>query len=92
MFAKIALTLGQREQAVMIPEEAVFAVGPEQYVYRIEQGRAQRVRVITGLRRDGRVEIVEGIRGGEQVVTAGQLKLPAEGGEVRIIEAPRMGG
>lgn len=92
MFAKIALTLGQREQAVMIPEEAVFAVGQEQYVFRIDQGRAERVRVTTGLRRDGRVEIVEGIRGGEQIVTAGQLKLPPEGGEVRIVEAPRAGG
>ncbi len=92
MFAKIALTLGQREQAVMIPEEAVFAVGQEQYVFRIEQGRAERVRVTTGLRRDGRVEIVEGIRGGEQVVTAGQLKLAPEGSEVRIVEPPRSGG
>ncbi|HEY0878548.1 MAG TPA: efflux RND transporter periplasmic adaptor subunit, partial [Zeimonas sp.] len=35
MFAKIALTLGQRDQAVMIPEEAVFAVGQEQYVFRV---------------------------------------------------------
>ncbi|MCO5099645.1 MAG: efflux RND transporter periplasmic adaptor subunit [Burkholderiaceae bacterium] len=92
MFAKIALTLGQRERAVMVPEEAVFAVGPEQYVFRVDQGRAERVRVRTGLRRDGRVEIVEGIRAGEQVVTAGQLKLPAQGGDVRIIEAPHAGG
>ncbi len=92
MFAKIALTLGQREQAVMIPEEAVFAVGADQYVFRIEQGRAERVRVRTGLRRDGNVEIVEGIRVGEQVVTAGQLKLAPEGSEVRIVEPPRSGG
>lgn len=92
MFAKIALTLGQRERAVMIPEEAVFAAGPEQYVYRVDQGRAERVRVRTGLRRDGLVEIVEGIRGGEQVVTAGQLKLAPEGSEVRIVEPPRSGG
>jgi len=92
MFAKIALTLGQRDQAVMIPEEAVFAVGQEQYVFRVEQGRAERVRVRTGLRRDGRVEIVEGLRGGEQIVTAGQLKLAPEGSEVRIVEPPHAGG
>lgn len=92
MFAKIALTLGQREHAIMVPEEAVFAVGQEQYVFRIEQGRAERVRVRTGLRRDGRVEIVDGVRSGEQVVTAGQLKLAPEGDEVRIVEPPRMGG
>jgi len=92
MFAKIVLVLGKRDRAVMVPEEAVFAVGPEQYVFRVDQGRAERVRVRTGLRRDGRVEIVEGIRAGERIVTAGQLKLPAQGGEVRIIEAPHAGG
>lgn len=91
MFAKIALTLAQREHAVMVPEEAVFAVGEEQYVFRVEQGRAERVRVRTGLRRDGRVEIVEGVRSGEQVVTAGQLKLRPDGGEVRVVEPPRVG-
>lgn len=92
MFARVALTLGQRERAVIVPEEAVFAVGQDQYVFRIEQGRAERVRVRTGLRRDGRVEIVEGVRSGERVVTAGQLKLSPDGDEVRIVEPPRMGG
>ncbi len=92
MFARIALTLSQRDHAVMVPEEAVFAVGSEQFVYRVENGRAVRVRVRTGLRRDGRVEIVEGVRGGEQIVTAGQLKLAPEGSEVRIVEPPRVGG
>jgi len=92
MFAKVTLTLSKRDDAVMVPEEAVFPAGDEQFVYRIDDGKATRVRVRTGLRREGRVEIVEGVRAGELVVTAGQVKLNRDGTEVRVVEPPRPGG
>ena len=92
MFAKVTLTLSERDDAVMVPEEAVFPAGDEQFVYRIDDGKATRVRVRTGLRREGRVEIVEGVRAGELVVTAGQVKLTRDGTEVRVVEPPRPGG
>src|SRR5690606_31651466 len=82
MFAKVTLTLSKRDDAVMVPEEAVFPAGEDQFVYRIDDGKATRVRVRTGLRREGRVEIVEGVRAGELVVTAGQIKLTRDGTEV----------
>ncbi|MEB2336779.1 MAG: efflux RND transporter periplasmic adaptor subunit [Burkholderiales bacterium] len=92
MFARVSLTLAQRANAVVVPEEAVVPVGEQQYVYRIDEGKAVRQRVRTGLRRDGKVEIVEGLRGGEQVVTAGQPKLTSDATEVRIVEPVRLGG
>ncbi|HLS57071.1 MAG TPA: efflux RND transporter periplasmic adaptor subunit [Zeimonas sp.] len=92
MFAKVTLTLSKRDDAVMVPEEAVFPAGEDQFVYRIDDGKATRVRVRTGLRREGRVEIVEGVRAGELVVTAGQIKLTRDGTEVRVVEPPQPGG
>ncbi|HMM50034.1 MAG TPA: efflux RND transporter periplasmic adaptor subunit [Burkholderiaceae bacterium] len=92
MFARVSLTLAQRANAVVVPEEALVPVGEQQYVYRIDEGKAVRQRVRTGLRRDGKVEIVEGLRGGEQVVTAGQPKLTSDATEVRIVEPVRLGG
>jgi len=92
MFAKVSLTLSERADAVVVPEEALVPSGEQQFVYRIDEGKAVRVRVRTGLRRDGRVEIVDGLRGGEQVVTAGQPKLTREASEVRVVEPPRRGG
>jgi membrane fusion protein (multidrug efflux system) len=91
MFAKVALTLSKRDDAVVVPEEAVFPAGEDQFVYRIDDGRATRVRVRTGARRDGKVEIVEGVRAGESIVTAGQPKLTSDGAEVRVVEPPRSG-
>ena len=88
MFAKVALELAQRDDAVLIPEEAVFPAGDEQFVFLIDDGKATRVRVRTGVRRDGKVEIVEGVRGGDLVVTAGQPKIARDGTEVRIVVPP----
>ncbi len=94
MFAKGALTLSQRPSAVMIPEEAVFPAGADQFVYLVnDAGQAVRTKIRTGLRRDGKVEIVDGVRVGEQVITAGQLKLGGqERAEVRVINPPQRGG
>ncbi len=92
MFAKASLTLAQRANAVVVPEEALVPAGELQFVYRIEDGKAMRVRVRIGLRRDGKVEIVEGLRGGDQVVTAGQPRLTRDATEVQVLGAVRQGG
>lgn len=75
MFVRVQLLLDERKNAMMIPEEALVPVGDEQFVYRVVDGKAERVKVRTGLRRGGRVEIREGLTAGDTVVTAGQLKL-----------------
>jgi membrane fusion protein (multidrug efflux system) len=95
MFAKASLTLSEKPGAIMIPEEAVMPTGSELFVYRIEDGKAIRTKIRTGQRRDGRVEVVEGLQPAAQVVTAGQLKIQRDGQPVRIIgarEAPAPAG
>lgn len=84
MFARAKIVLKERASAVMVPEEAVYPMGADIYVYRIVDGKAMRSKVATGLRRDGRVEILEGITVGDLVVTAGQIKLTRDGTEVRV--------
>jgi len=84
MFARAQIVLKERGSAVMVPEEAVYPMGADIYVYRIIDGKAMRGKVITGLRREGRVEIVQGVTVGDLVVTAGQIKLTRDGTEVRV--------
>ena len=59
----------------MLPEEALVPQGTEQFVFRVRDSRAARVKVETGTRRDGKVEILAGLNKDDVVVTAGQLKL-----------------
>jgi RND family efflux transporter MFP subunit len=76
LFARTDLGVAKRTGVVMVPAEAVlqradgevlFTVGPDD--------RARRIVVKTGVQRDGRIEIVEGLTAEAQVVIAGQSGL-----------------
>ncbi|MCK9984420.1 MAG: membrane fusion protein, multidrug efflux system [Azoarcus sp.] len=87
MFARVRLILEERANVAVVPEEVLVpAPGDVQFVYRVVDGKAQRVEVKTGARRGARVEIVKGVQAGDVVVTAGQLKL-RDGAAVKIVGA-----
>jgi membrane fusion protein (multidrug efflux system) len=75
MFVRTRLIIAERPAALTVPEEALVPVGSSQYVFRVRGGKAERIKVDTGVRRNGRVEIVAGLNAGDVVVTAGQIKL-----------------
>lgn len=58
-----------------VPELAVVGEGDKNYVFVIDDGKARRVPVTTGLRQGGLVEIVDGLRAGQGVVTEGVVKI-----------------
>ena len=82
MFVRVRLIFEQRNNVLLIPEQAVVPDSKAPYVYRIVDGKAKRAPIKTGLRRDGQVEVIEGLGAGDEVVTAGQLKL-RDGASVR---------
>jgi membrane fusion protein (multidrug efflux system) len=75
MFARVRLLFSEKHDSLVIPEQALMPVGDDQYVYRIVEGRALRVRVAVGQRNNARVEILDGLQAGDMVVTAGQNKI-----------------
>ncbi len=87
MFVRTRLIIAERAEALTIPEEALVPVGSSQYVFRVSGGKAERVKVETGVRRAGRVEIESGLSKGDVVVTAGQMKL-RDGVAVRSSASP----
>jgi membrane fusion protein, multidrug efflux system len=87
MFARVRLITREEKEAMVLPEQALVPQGNEQYVFKVVDGKVARVKVETGQRRDGKVEIVAGLAKGDEVVTAGQLKL-RDGVQVRTAAAP----
>lgn len=75
LFARIALIIETKPNALSVPEQAIVPRGQNQYVYRIVDGKAQQIEVRLGTRREGRVEIVDGLSEGDTVITAGQQKI-----------------
>ena len=67
-----------------VPELAVIGEGDQRFVYVVDnEGRARRRPVRTGVRLSGRIEILQGLRPGERVVTEGVVKV-ADGMQVRL--------
>jgi len=83
MFARVRLITRDERDAMIVPEQALVPQGQEQYIFRVVDGRAQRVKVEVGQRRDAKAEIVQGLEPQDVVVTAGQLKL-RDGTEVKV--------
>ncbi|MEO8133937.1 MAG: efflux RND transporter periplasmic adaptor subunit [Betaproteobacteria bacterium] len=90
MFARVRLLTDQKADSLVVPEQALVPQGDDQFVFKVVDGRAQRVRVEIGLRRDGRVEILRGLAAEDIIVTAGHLKI-RDGTAVRLANAPAEG-
>lgn len=96
MFVRLRLLFGERQAALMVPEQAIVP-GAQSAVFKVVDGKATRVPVRLGVRRAAQVEIVDGLAAGDVVVTAGQLKL-RDGMAVRAVgegapaSAPAAGG
>ncbi len=91
MFARVSLILDERPDAIMVPEQALVAQGTRQMVYKVVDGRVDIVPVEIGLRQAGKVEITEGLDTGDQVITAGQIKV-GPGDPVTIMPATNARG
>ncbi len=75
MFVRVRLIFERRGNVLMLPEQALVPDMQAPFVYRVQDGKAVRTPVKTGLRRNAEVEIVDGLKSGDEVVVAGQLKL-----------------
>ena len=80
MFARVQVQLGVREKTIWIPEAAIVPRGQDTTVFRVLAGpdgggKVEVVKVQTGVRRVGEVEIVKGLAAGDLVVTEGTQKI-----------------
>ncbi|MFO1350847.1 MAG: efflux RND transporter periplasmic adaptor subunit [Gammaproteobacteria bacterium] len=75
LFARVDLILERRDGALLVPEEALVPQGDKQYVFKVVEDKAVRTEVKLGQRQGAQVEIADGLKAGDQVVTAGQIKI-----------------
>ena len=87
MFARVRLFTSGSKDTLVVAEESLFPVGDDKYVYKVVDGKAARQKVEIGARRDGRVEVLNGLTPEDVVVTAGVIKL-REGAAVQVANTP----
>jgi membrane fusion protein (multidrug efflux system) len=67
---------GAERTALLLPEIAVTQIGRDSFVFRVgDKGSVEQVKVVAASRRDGKVEIVEGVAIGDRIVVDGTGKL-----------------
>ncbi len=75
MFARVRLQFDAERKGLAIDEAALVPQRDELTVFVVREGKAAQVRVETGQRRERMVEVLDGLRDDDLVVTAGQQRL-----------------
>jgi len=83
-FAKGLILSGMNPQAVFAPEEAVYTYVGITKAFLVHDGVAQEKQVQIGVRREGWVEIVDGLQAGDVVATSSLPQL-YQGAKVKIV-------
>ena len=71
MFLSVSLEVTSRDDAVIVPEEAIVSEGLRQVVYPVKDNKVERRVIRIGQRQGGKVEVLEGLKAGETIVVLG---------------------
>lgn len=87
MFGRVEIRYDRRENALLIPKDAVLTEDAQNNVFVIEDGRAFRRPIQVGYSDVDHYEVVSGLQDGEQVVVTGQASLKDDTA-IEIVNAP----
>jgi HlyD family secretion protein len=85
MFVKIEIALSTRIGTLIIPKVAVVEEGEDRVVFVVENNKALRKTIVTGVEQDDKVEVLQGLNEGDRIVRKGQGSLK-DRSAVRVIE------
>ncbi len=90
MFARTRIVFSTRNNAMVVPEEALVPLAGKQVLVKVVDGpkgkQSERLEARIGMRLPGKVEILEGLSAGDLVVTAGQARLMSQPMPLRIVD------
>lgn len=74
----VDLVVADKSNALVVPSQAVFLRNGQSFVYVVEQGKVAMKQVTSGLQQDDKMEIIEGLNPGSQVISKGLERLYPE--------------
>jgi len=86
LFARVGLIVERHENAILVPERSLVPMADDQFVFRVDGGKAVMTKVKLGERVGTEVEIVEGLKADDTVITDGVLKI-RDGSTVTVLSA-----
>lgn len=74
-FAGVTLELSKIDNAIAIPTEALIPQMDGETVFIYKNGKAQTIKVVTGLRTESKIQITDGLKFGDTLITSGIMQL-----------------
>jgi len=79
MFAEVVIYGGPKRDILVVPTEAIIETGERTSIVKaLGKGRFQPVDVVVGIQRNGKSEILSGLKAGDEIVISGQFLLDSE--------------
>ena len=75
LLARVKIIVGSKDNTLIIPEVAIETMGDADTVYKVVEGLAIQVPVLTGIREGENVEILRGLNPGDHIIVIGQSKI-----------------
>lgn len=75
MFLSVILEVTTKDDAVVVPEEAIVSEGLRHIVYPVKDSKVERRVIRIGQRQGGKVEVLEGLQAGESIVVLGVQRI-----------------
>ncbi len=82
-FAKVDFDMGDNKDALMVPTQSVIPQARDKKVIVFRNGIADFTTVVTGIRDSSKVEITEGLKMGDTIITTGLLSIKP-GAKIKI--------
>ncbi len=82
-FCKVELEMSEIQNAILVPNESLIPILKGKKVFIAKNGKASEVIVKTGLRTDRFVQITEGLKAGDTLVTSGIMSIK-EGSSLKL--------
>ncbi len=84
MFAHIKLLIETKSNVVIVPRDSLMSYKSNLYAFKVENGKARKVMVKTGLVQGSIIEITAGLKAGDIIISEG-LEFIREGSQVKVI-------
>jgi membrane fusion protein (multidrug efflux system) len=84
MFTRVEIVYDRRENATLVPADAILSEDGANTVFVVRDGVARRTPLQLGVAEAGLVEVIEGLAPGDRVVVTGQAAL-RDGAEVLVV-------
>lgn len=85
IFGNARIAVEVHQNALVVPQEALVVAGDETFVFVPQGEKVEKRKVTLGIREDGNVEIVEGLKDNERVVTTGAFGL-GDGTKIKVVQ------